>query len=116
VTVDSMLHVDAGNGQCLLLHAIRPHLSASSQRSPISPQPPPHPSTPHPPPPARPSPTPQGKPKVEGSKDDIFGQSTGKSRKKTEEGFNVYTEDELGMGRRGGGDTDACPFDCDCCY
>lgn len=59
---------------------------------------------------------PQGKqPKVEGSKDDIFGETSGKARKKTEEGFAIYTEDELGMGKKGG-DTDKCPFDCDCCF
>lgn len=55
------------------------------------------------------------KPKVEGSKDDIFGESSAKARKKTEEGFVIYTEDELGLGKKGG-DTDLCPFDCDCCY
>ena len=31
------------------------------------------------------------KSKVVGSKDDIFGEATG-SRKKTEEGYNIYTE------------------------
>lgn len=30
--------------------------------------------------------------KVVGSKDDLFGEETGKARKKTEEGWNVYTE------------------------
>lgn len=55
------------------------------------------------------------KPKVEGSKDDIFGAAAGKGRKKTEEGFAIYTEDELGFGKKGG-DTDLCPFDCDCCF
>lgn len=30
--------------------------------------------------------------KVEGSKDDIFGEDVGKKRKKTEEGWNIYTE------------------------
>jgi hypothetical protein len=52
---------------------------------------------------------------VEGSKDDIFGQSTGKARKHTEEGYAIYGEDELGLGKKGG-DTPLCPFDCDCCY
>lgn len=56
------------------------------------------------------------KPKVQGSKDDIFGQDVAKGgRKKTEEGYAIYTEDELGLGRKGG-DTDQCPFDCDCCF
>ncbi|KIY97067.1 hypothetical protein MNEG_10894 [Monoraphidium neglectum] len=55
------------------------------------------------------------KAKVEGSKDDIFGQAAGKARKKTEEGFTIYTEDELGLGSKGG-NTDKCPFDCECCF
>lgn len=56
------------------------------------------------------------KAKVEGSKDDIFGEQGKSGRKKTEEGFVIYTEDELGLGKKGGGDTPLCPFDCDCCY
>lgn len=55
------------------------------------------------------------KPKVEGSKDDIFGEQAGKPRKRTEEGYTVYGEDELGLNKKGG-DTPLCPFDCDCCY
>ncbi len=55
-------------------------------------------------------------PKVVGSKDDLFGEQTGKGRKKTEEGFNVYTEEELGMGNPNAGNTDQCPFDCQCCF
>jgi hypothetical protein len=55
------------------------------------------------------------RPRVEGSKDDIFGEASGKGRKRTEEGFPVYSEEELGLGKRGG-DTDLCPFDCDCCF
>jgi hypothetical protein len=59
----------------------------------------------------------QGKrPKVEGSKDDIFGEAAAQGRKKTEEGFAIYSEEELGLGKAKGGDTDLCPFDCDCCY
>lgn len=53
--------------------------------------------------------------KVQGSKDDIFGAEAGKGRKRTEEGFAIYGEDELGLGKKGG-DTDLCPFDCDCCF
>jgi hypothetical protein len=56
------------------------------------------------------------RPKVEGSKDDIFGESTGKARKRTDEGYQIYSEEELGLGNKGGGDTPLCPFDCDCCY
>ncbi|PBL00748.1 DUF1764-domain-containing protein [Armillaria gallica] len=36
-------------------------------------------------------------------------------RRKTEEGWSVYKEDELGMTNEGG-DTPLCPFDCDCCF
>ncbi|KAG7671097.1 hypothetical protein Ndes2526B_g01125 [Nannochloris sp. 'desiccata'] len=53
--------------------------------------------------------------KITGSKDDIFGTEIGQARKKTEEGYNIYKEDELGFGKKGG-DTDKCPFDCDCCF
>ncbi|KAJ7630740.1 hypothetical protein FB45DRAFT_916447 [Roridomyces roridus] len=35
-------------------------------------------------------------------------------RRKTEEGWSIYKEDELGIGDEGG-DTPLCPFDCDCC-
>ena len=34
----------------------------------------------------------QIKPKVEGNKDDLFGEETKKARKRTEEGFVIYTE------------------------
>jgi len=36
-------------------------------------------------------------------------------RRKTEEGWAIYKEDELGIGDKGG-DTSLCPFDCECCY
>jgi len=36
-------------------------------------------------------------------------------RRKTEEGWSIYKEDELGIGDEGG-DTPLCPFDCDCCF
>jgi hypothetical protein len=32
----------------------------------------------------------------------------------TEEGWRVYTPEELKIGK--GGDTDLCPFDCNCCF
>ncbi|KZP01793.1 DUF1764-domain-containing protein [Calocera viscosa TUFC12733] len=45
-----------------------------------------------------------------------FRDSRGKEpRRKTEEGWNIYKEDELGM-TKAGGDTPLCPFDCDCCF
>ena len=52
---------------------------------------------------------------IGGSKDDLFGREEGKGRKRTEEGYRIYTEEELGLNKKGG-DTDLCPFDCDCCY
>ncbi|KAF8167957.1 hypothetical protein B0H34DRAFT_792623 [Crassisporium funariophilum] len=43
-----------------------------------------------------------------------FQDSRGTSdRRKTEEGWSVYKEDELGIGDQGG-DTPLCPFDCEC--
>jgi len=36
-------------------------------------------------------------------------------RRKTEEGYSIYYEDELGISPSGG-DTSSCPFDCDCCF
>jgi len=45
-----------------------------------------------------------------------FRDSRGQEpRKKTEEGWNIYKEDELGI-KETGGDTPLCPFDCDCCF
>ncbi|ESK98341.1 hypothetical protein Moror_91 [Moniliophthora roreri MCA 2997] len=35
-------------------------------------------------------------------------------RRKTEEGWSIYKEDELGINDQGG-DTPLCPFDCQCC-
>lgn len=32
----------------------------------------------------------------------------------TEDGWKIYSLDELGVGK--GGDTKDCPFDCNCCY
>ena len=66
-------------------------------------------------PPARPPP-------VAGSKHDIFGDGAARARKRTEEGFAIYSEEELGLaggggkGRKDAGDTELCPFDCDCCF
>lgn len=50
------------------------------------------------------------------SPDDRFKDSRGTgSRRKTEEGYSIYKEDELGIGNEGG-DTPQCPFDCNCCF
>lgn len=44
-----------------------------------------------------------------------WADSRGKMpRKKTDDGFNIYSQDELRIGL--GGDTADCPFDCKCCY
>mmetsp|Transcript_12421 Transcript_12421/g.10346 ORF Transcript_12421/g.10346 Transcript_12421/m.10346 type:complete len:134 (-) Transcript_12421:35-436(-) len=51
-----------------------------------------------------------------GSADDPLGlgnQSEG-SRKRTEEGYKIYSEEELRIGQ--GGNTPDCPFDCWCCF
>lgn len=36
-------------------------------------------------------------------------------RRKTEEGWNIYKEDELRLNAEAG-DTPLCPFDCQCCF
>jgi hypothetical protein len=47
--------------------------------------------------------------------DGFGGRSmAGSGRKYTEEGFPIYTEEELGLNGKGG-DTPDCPFDCKCC-
>ena len=44
------------------------------------------------------------------------GQSrNSSSRKFTEEGWPIYSEEELKIGNSAG-DTALCPFDCDCCF
>lgn len=51
-------------------------------------------------------------PNVQGVKKDHYPRD----RKNTEEGFKIYTEDELRLGDGKVGETPDCPFDCDCCY
>ncbi|KAI0307971.1 hypothetical protein B0F90DRAFT_1678964 [Multifurca ochricompacta] len=47
---------------------------------------------------------------------DKFRDSRGTGpRRKTEEGFSIYKEDELGINAETGG-TPLCPFDCNCCF
>ncbi|TIB78304.1 sulphite reductase hemo protein, beta subunit [Wallemia mellicola] len=54
--------------------------------------------------------------KQKANEEDDFADSRGTSgRKKTEDGYSVYTFDELKMNDDIGGDTPLCPFDCDCC-
>lgn len=40
--------------------------------------------------------------------------SIGPADRRTEEGYRIYTAEELGIGKGGG--TADCPFDCDCCF
>ncbi|KAI0824278.1 hypothetical protein BC628DRAFT_460065 [Trametes gibbosa] len=48
--------------------------------------------------------------------EDRFKDSRGTGpRRKTEEGFSIYKENELGITEQGG-DTPLCPFDCQCCF
>ena len=37
-----------------------------------------------------------------------------KASRFTEEGFKIYSTEELNIGK--GGDTADCPFDCNCCF
>ncbi|KAL1202199.1 hypothetical protein V5N11_018154 [Cardamine amara subsp. amara] len=49
--------------------------------------------------------------------DDGFNNtSKRRSRKRTVEGFLVYTEDELCVNKSNAGSTRLCPFDCNCCF
>ncbi|PWN32298.1 DUF1764-domain-containing protein [Meira miltonrushii] len=48
------------------------------------------------------------------AEDEEFRDSRGTTRRKTEDGFSIYSEKELKLDQ--GGDTNACPFDCDCCF
>jgi len=47
---------------------------------------------------------------------DDFADSRGaqKGRPKTEDGFLIFGTDELNIGK--GGETEQCPFDCNCCF
>ncbi|KAL1952067.1 hypothetical protein VTO73DRAFT_1216 [Trametes versicolor] len=56
------------------------------------------------------------KPKKDREEDGRFKDSRGTGpRRKTEEGFSIFKEDELGITDQGG-DTPLCPFDCQCCF
>ncbi|KAH9047544.1 hypothetical protein EDB84DRAFT_1460893 [Lactarius hengduanensis] len=53
---------------------------------------------------------------VEKLDQDKFNDSRGTGpRRKTEEGFSIFKEDELGINVEAGG-TPLCPFDCNCCF
>lgn len=51
-----------------------------------------------------------------GHKDDLFGSGALSGRKRTEEGYAIFKENELGANKKDAGMTADCPFDCDCCY
>ena len=38
------------------------------------------------------------------------------SNGKTEEGYNIYTSEQLNINLENSGNTDQCPFDCQCCF
>jgi hypothetical protein len=47
---------------------------------------------------------------------DGFGDSRGNSGKRRKiDGLSLYSTEELNIGK-GAGDTEDCPFDCQCCY
>ncbi|KXN89888.1 hypothetical protein AN958_04892 [Leucoagaricus sp. SymC.cos] len=55
------------------------------------------------------------KTKKNSKEEEQFKDSRGTGpRRKTEEGWSIYKEAELGLTAEGG-DTPLCPFDCDCC-
>eukprot|EP01130_Rhizamoeba_saxonica_P004134 TRINITY_DN1704_c0_g1_i1.p2 TRINITY_DN1704_c0_g1~~TRINITY_DN1704_c0_g1_i1.p2 ORF type:complete len:110 (+),score=30.09 TRINITY_DN1704_c0_g1_i1:3-332(+) len=45
---------------------------------------------------------------------DFFTGKSNSGYRTTEEGYRIYTLDELNIGK--GGDTPDCPFDCQCCF
>lgn len=45
-----------------------------------------------------------------------FVDRPSRSRKKTEDGLTIYTEEELGLSKGDAGNTPLCPFDCSCCF
>ena len=56
------------------------------------------------------------KKKDKGSNDSKFAEPPSWPRKRTNDGFTVYTEEELGIDKSDAGCTPLCPFDCSCCF
>ncbi|KAL2328670.1 hypothetical protein Fmac_022097 [Flemingia macrophylla] len=54
--------------------------------------------------------------KADGADDGEFADPPSRPRNKTEDGFSVYTEEELGINNADAGNTPLCPFDCTCCF
>ncbi|GMI97951.1 hypothetical protein like AT5G11760 [Hibiscus trionum] len=50
------------------------------------------------------------------NRDEGLSESSSRPRKKTADGFTIYTEEELGISKSDAGNTPLCPFDCDCCF
>jgi hypothetical protein len=60
---------------------------------------------------------PSRKSKSKGSSSDPFALRVASGKlgaDLTEEGWKIYTPEELNIGK--GGDTELCPFDCNCCF
>ncbi|KAJ2720972.1 hypothetical protein GGI07_004286 [Coemansia sp. Benny D115] len=55
------------------------------------------------------------KPPPKSDADSVFADSRGKNSKYTEDGLRVFYMDDLRIGE-GEGDTELCPFDCNCCF
>lgn len=55
----------------------------------------------------------QQKAQASGKKAAVSTTDSNARRRKTDDGFNLYTEEELGLGEPGS--TPDCPFDCQCC-
>ncbi|WVZ26137.1 hypothetical protein V8G54_004681 [Vigna mungo] len=54
--------------------------------------------------------------KTDGSDHGEFADRPSAPKRKTEDGFTIYTEDELGINKADAGNTPLCPFDCSCCF
>ncbi|CAH9078215.1 unnamed protein product [Cuscuta europaea] len=48
--------------------------------------------------------------------DDNRPVSGSRPKKRTGDGFTIYTEEELGINKAEAGGTRFCPFDCNCCF
>ncbi|XP_044464025.1 uncharacterized protein C6G9.01c-like isoform X2 [Mangifera indica] len=45
-----------------------------------------------------------------------FVDTSSRPMRKTEDGFTIYSEEELGINNSDAGNTPLCPFDCSCCF
>eukprot|EP00252_Welwitschia_mirabilis_P017916 TRINITY_DN3996_c0_g1_i1.p1 TRINITY_DN3996_c0_g1~~TRINITY_DN3996_c0_g1_i1.p1 ORF type:complete len:156 (+),score=31.34 TRINITY_DN3996_c0_g1_i1:189-656(+) len=39
-----------------------------------------------------------------------------KPRRRTNDGYAIYSEEEIGLNKKNAGGTPLCPFNCDCCF